>query len=111
MQACEQVRQYFNFQTQLNTICAFIGAVIASRLSEIPNWNVLLLEAGGDEPEVISNAPALAAYLQGSYVDWGFKTEPMPTACLGLTGGRYCTRHYLAVFTIFPPGSNFKTKS
>lgn len=39
------------------------GAVIANRLSENPNWKILLLEAGGDETE-ISDVPALAAYLQ-----------------------------------------------
>lgn len=32
------------------------GAVIASRLSEIRNWTVLLIEAGGDETE-ISDVP------------------------------------------------------
>ena len=39
------------------------GAVIANRLTEEPNWRVLLLEAGGDETE-ISDVPSLAAYLQ-----------------------------------------------
>lgn len=34
------------------------GAVVASRLSEIRNWTVLLVEAGGDETE-ISDVPGL----------------------------------------------------
>lgn len=46
------------------------------------DWNVLLLEAGGDETE-ISDVPLLAAYLQLSQLDWKYKTEPQGTACLG----------------------------
>ncbi|KAL0266695.1 UNVERIFIED_CONTAM: hypothetical protein PYX00_009168 [Menopon gallinae] len=63
------------------------GAVVASRLSEVPHWNVLLLEAGPDENE-ISDVPALAAYLQLSRLDWQYKTEPTGKACLGMKGGR-----------------------
>lgn len=51
------------------------GAVLASRLSEIANWTVLLLEAGGDENE-ISDVPALAGYLQLSDMDWQYQTMP-----------------------------------
>lgn len=51
------------------------GAVIAARLSEIGNWSVLLLEAGGDETE-ISDVPALAGFLQLSEMDWKYQTKP-----------------------------------
>ncbi|XP_026466570.1 glucose dehydrogenase [FAD, quinone] [Ctenocephalides felis] len=63
------------------------GAVVANRLSEVENWNVLLLEAGGDETE-ISDVPLLAAYLQLSKLDWKYKSEPQGTACLAMNGGR-----------------------
>lgn len=59
-----------------------LGAVVASRLSEIEDWNVLLLEAGGDETE-ISDVPLFAGYLQLSQLDWQYKTEPQDDACLG----------------------------
>lgn len=55
---------------------------MANRLSEIEGWNVLLLEAGGDETE-ISDVPLMAAYLQLSGLDWRYKTEPQGQACLG----------------------------
>ena len=64
------------------------GAVVSNRLSEIPDWNVLLLEAGGDETET-SDVPALAAYLQLSELDWQYKTEPQPSACLAFNDRRY----------------------
>ncbi|XP_077299158.1 glucose dehydrogenase [FAD, quinone] isoform X1 [Arctopsyche grandis] len=63
------------------------GAVLANRLTEMENWNVLLLEAGGDETE-ISDVPLLAAYLQLSKLDWKYKSEPQGTACLAMEGGR-----------------------
>ncbi|GAB0093739.1 oxygen-dependent choline dehydrogenase-like [Sergentomyia squamirostris] len=63
------------------------GAVIANRLTEVENWNVLLLEAGGDETE-ISDVPLMAGYLQLSKLDWKYKTEPQGTSCLAMTGGR-----------------------
>lgn len=56
--------------------------MLANRLSEIEDWNVLLLEAGGDETE-ISDVPLMAGYLQLSKLDWKYKTEPQYTACLG----------------------------
>lgn len=62
---------------------SLIGAVLANRLTEVEEWNVLLLEAGGDETE-ISDVPLLAAYLQLSQLDWKYKTEPQRTACLGV---------------------------
>lgn len=61
---------------------SILGAVVANRLSEMENWTVLLLEAGGDETE-LSDVPLLAAYLQLSQLDWKYKTEPQPGVCLG----------------------------
>ena len=57
---------------------------MANRLTEVENWNVLLLEAGGDETE-ISDVPLMAGFLQLSKLDWKYKTEPQAGACLGKT--------------------------
>lgn len=56
--------------------------MVANRLSEVEQWNVLLLEAGGDETE-ISDVPLMAAYLQLSQLDWKYKSEAQGNACLG----------------------------
>ncbi|KAL1454276.1 hypothetical protein WDU94_010548 [Cyamophila willieti] len=63
------------------------GAVVASRLSEVAHWSILLLEAGPDENEV-TDVPSLAAWLQLSNFDWQYKTEPTGRACLGYNQGR-----------------------
>ncbi|XP_066991767.2 glucose dehydrogenase [FAD, quinone] [Anabrus simplex] len=56
------------------------GAVMASRLSEVPAWNVLLLEAGGDEPPG-AVVPSMVISYQGTEIDWNYKTEPEQRAC------------------------------
>lgn len=48
------------------------GSVVASRLTEIGNWKVLLLEAGGHETE-ISDVPLLSLYLHKSKLDWKYR--------------------------------------
>ncbi|XP_050520933.1 glucose dehydrogenase [FAD, quinone]-like [Daktulosphaira vitifoliae] len=63
------------------------GAVMANRLSENPNWTVLLIEAGIDEP-AISDIPFLYPSLQRTPIDWQYKTEPSSTSCLGLKENR-----------------------
>lgn len=57
------------------------GSVVASRLSEVPQWRVLLIEAGGDEPTG-TQVPSMFLNFLGSSIDWSFNTEPEETACL-----------------------------
>jgi len=51
------------------------GATVAARLSEIPEWNVLLLEAGGDPPDYTEYPLKFSETLRSEY-DWAFTTEP-----------------------------------
>ncbi|XP_046959705.1 ecdysone oxidase-like [Vanessa cardui] len=50
------------------------GSVVASRLSEIKKWNILLLEAGSDPP-IESDIPYLEQYLFQSKYDWQYYTQ------------------------------------
>lgn len=84
---------------------------MANRLSENPNWSVLLLEAG-DEESMITDVPLTpsVATLTSERVclfvcstgllhskhrcflfelgyNWGYKTEPSSGSCLGLRNG------------------------
>ncbi|XP_026819227.1 glucose dehydrogenase [FAD, quinone]-like [Rhopalosiphum maidis] len=63
------------------------GAVLANRLTEITSWNVLLIEAGGDET-VLTDIPLMSANLQLSELDWQYKTEYQDTACLAMENQR-----------------------
>ena len=62
--------------------------MLANRLSEVPNWNVLLLEAGGDET-IVSDIPVAVQYLQKTKIDWQYETvSQYPRACLAMNDFR-----------------------
>lgn len=58
------------------------GCVLANRLTENANWNVLLIEAGNVET-FIQNIPLAAAKSRLTQFDWAYKSEPQLDACLG----------------------------
>ncbi|GBP15691.1 Glucose dehydrogenase [Eumeta japonica] len=60
------------------------GAVVANRLTEIPDWRVLLIEAGGN-PTLGTEIPPLFITNYGTKEDWNFRTAPQKKACLGYT--------------------------
>lgn len=58
------------------------GCVVANRLSENPNWKVLLVEAGVNENYVM-DIPIVANYLQFTGANWRYKTKPSSRYCAG----------------------------
>ncbi|XP_025203040.1 glucose dehydrogenase [FAD, quinone]-like [Melanaphis sacchari] len=63
------------------------GATVARRLAEVPEWKILLLEAGKQE-SLATSVPAIAHYFQFTDFNWAFKTEEEPNACLGTVNKR-----------------------
>ncbi|KAJ9587730.1 hypothetical protein L9F63_018838 [Diploptera punctata] len=63
------------------------GSVVANRLTEVPGWSVLLLEAGGDE-NFLTDIPLLASYTQFMGLNWGYTTERDDKFCRGMVQGR-----------------------
>ncbi|XP_047353799.1 neither inactivation nor afterpotential protein G [Vespa velutina] len=59
------------------------GCVIASRLSDLSNTTVLLVEAGGYF-NWMSAMPLMAPLMQGTSLDWAYKTETQKFSSLGL---------------------------
>ena len=59
------------------------GSIVASRLSENPNWKILLIEAG-ENPSAVSDVPALILSLQGSREDYSYEVEPHERFCQGM---------------------------
>jgi choline dehydrogenase len=51
--------------------------VLANRLSEVPDFRVLVIEAG-PEPTVVKNyeSPGGNQFLGGTAIDWNFYTTP-----------------------------------
>ncbi|CAG9770844.1 unnamed protein product [Ceutorhynchus assimilis] len=63
------------------------GAVIANRLSEIADWKILLLEAGGPETSLMG-VPLLAPAFQLTPYNYEYYTEPQKNAFSGLNANR-----------------------
>ncbi|KZC09327.1 Glucose dehydrogenase [acceptor] [Dufourea novaeangliae] len=62
------------------------GATIASRLSEISDATILLIEAGPEET-LLMDIPILASFLQDvDEINWKYETEPSDRYCMGMRG-------------------------
>lgn len=61
------------------------GCVLANRLTEVPQWKVLLIEAGGNE-NFFSDIPIFAPFLSLTPMNWGYNSMPEPKACRDLRG-------------------------
>lgn len=65
------------------------GPILANRLTEIGDWDVLMTEAGEDETSV-GQIPLLAPYLSKSKNDWQYTTVPQGNGlCTALKNNKY----------------------
>lgn len=52
-----------------------VGCVLANRLSANPLWNVLIIEAGGDEPFLMSVPSTVQFWQQSNKFNWMYRTD------------------------------------
>ncbi|XP_014251526.1 glucose dehydrogenase [FAD, quinone]-like [Cimex lectularius] len=62
------------------------GSAVTRRLTEIPEWKVLLLEAG-IEGTVYNDLPSVSPFFILTNYSWGYKAEHQNKVCLGLEDG------------------------
>ncbi|XP_055541012.1 glucose dehydrogenase [FAD, quinone]-like isoform X3 [Wyeomyia smithii] len=67
------------------------GSVVANRLSENPDWKILLLEAGGDPP-IESEIPLMLMHMMNTSYSWNYYAEKSPLASKGYKNGSYWPR-------------------
>lgn len=80
--------RYFHLFIDIGNLLFFLIVFNQENNSKL-YLQVLLLEAGGEEPEA-ADVPAFSPMLQGSNIDWGYATQPSPKSCLARSQGR-CT--------------------
>lgn len=57
--------------------------MLANRLTENRNWNVLLIEAGKVET-IVQNVPLAAPNSQFTQFDWAYVAERQTGSCMGM---------------------------
>ncbi|XP_072399482.1 LOW QUALITY PROTEIN: glucose dehydrogenase [FAD, quinone]-like [Diabrotica undecimpunctata] len=85
----EEYRSYENFVKDIGYFDFIIigagaaGSLVANRLSEVEDWKILLIEAGGYGNNV-TDIPNMYFEVEYTKYNWGFVSVPQKTACLGM---------------------------
>lgn len=71
--------------TKLFTFAGTAGSVLSYELSKHSNYSVLLIEAGGIFNGLSSVVPIMSTLMQGTGMDWSFKSVPQKYSSRGLS--------------------------